>query len=104
MALRRSCYRALGNINDNSIRKFFNGRDQDQRANVTYRAGYAFLKKLRLLKGRPKSEARLENEAENPQGVSDHSRAINAIRRHFFLHCYISYDPMMMINASSLLP
>ncbi|KAL3807637.1 hypothetical protein ACHAXA_004412 [Cyclostephanos tholiformis] len=62
--------RAMGNVNDNSMRKFFNGKDQDQRANVSYRAGYAFLEKLRLYEGRPKSEARLRNEAENPDGFS----------------------------------
>ena len=76
---RKMLLRALGNVNDNSMRKFFNGKSQDQRANVTYRAGYAFLEKLRILEGRPKSKARLRNEAENPEGVRPFSCMMHAV-------------------------
>ncbi len=81
--------RALGNINDNSMRKFLNGKNQDQRANVSYRAGYAFLEKLRILEGRPKSKARLENEAENPDGVRPFSCNTCHPATYFFVSIFV---------------
>ena len=81
--------RALGNINDNSMRKFFKGKNQDQRANVTYRAGYAFLEKLRILEGRPKSEARLANEAKNPDGVRQFSCNTCHLVTYFFVSTFV---------------
>ena len=60
---------ALGNINNNSMARFLSGKKQDQCGNVTYRAAYVFLEKLRILEGRPKSKARLRNEVANPTGV-----------------------------------
>jgi hypothetical protein len=92
--------RALGNINDNSMRKFFNGKNQDQRANVTYRAGYAFLEKLRILEGRPKSEARLENEAENPDGVRPFSCNACHPVTYFFVSDFLR--PILKNTSSSL--
>ncbi len=60
---------ALGNINNNSMARFLSGKKQYQCGNVTYRAAYVFLEKLRILEGRPNSKARLRNEVANPSGV-----------------------------------
>ena len=76
--------RALGNINHNSMGQFLGGKGQDRCGNVTYRAGYAFLEKLRILEGRLKSKARLRNEVEHPHGVRPSSYVLRAIRRLFF--------------------
>jgi hypothetical protein len=77
---------ALGNINHNSMGQFVSGKEQDQCGNVTYRSGYAFLEKLRILEGRLKSKARarLRNETENPDGVRASSYIVCAIRRLIF--------------------
>jgi len=60
---------ALGGINQNSMARFMSGKKQDQCGNVTYGRAYAFLEKLRILEGAPKSKARLRNEVANPEGV-----------------------------------
>ena len=60
---------ALGNINHNSMGQFLSGKEQDRCGNMTYRSGYAFLEKLRILEGRLKSKARLRNKTENPDRV-----------------------------------
>ncbi|KAL3763777.1 hypothetical protein ACHAW5_000350 [Stephanodiscus triporus] len=60
---------ALGDINSNSLNTFLSGKKQDQCGNVTYRAAYVFLEKLRILEGKSKSAARRINEVENPRGV-----------------------------------
>lgn len=61
---------ALDNLNNNSLGKFLAGKGQDQCGNVTYRAGYVFFEKLRILEGKPKSAARRKNETEHPEGFS----------------------------------
>ena len=61
---------ALGNINNNSLNRFMASKKQDQCGNIAYRAGYVFFEKLRILEGKPKSSARIKNEANNPEGFS----------------------------------
>ncbi|KAL9184094.1 hypothetical protein ACHAXT_002180 [Thalassiosira profunda] len=60
--------RALGNINGNSMSMFLRGDGQEQCGNVTYRRGYVFFEKLRILEGEEKSHERLENEEQYPEG------------------------------------
>ena len=60
--------RALGNINGNSMSMFLQGSGQEQCGNVTYRRGYVFFEKLRILEGEEKSHERLENEEQYPEG------------------------------------
>ncbi len=80
---------ALGNINHNSMGQFLSGMEQDRCGNVTYRSGYAFLEKLRILEGRLKSKARLRNEIENPDGV---------IASSLYFMCHPStYFPFLML-------
>jgi len=62
--------KALGDINNNSLTRFLSGKKQDQCATVTYKAGYVFFEKLRILEGRKKSSARLKNEQEHVTGFS----------------------------------
>ena len=61
---------ALGNLNSNSLNRFLAGKKQDQCGNVTYKAGYVFFEKLRILEGQKKSAARTKNEREHPTGFS----------------------------------
>ena len=61
---------ALGNINHRSLRQFLDGEGQDRCGNITYRCAYVFFEKLRILEGKPKSEARLKNEQDFPEGFS----------------------------------
>lgn len=61
---------AFGGINSNSLNKFLSGKKQDQCGNVTYKESFRFFEKLRLLEKKPKSKARLKNEAEHPGGFS----------------------------------
>lgn len=61
---------ALGNINTGSMNRFLSGKGQDQCGNITYRQAYIFFEKLRVLEGKPKSKARLKNEAEKSGGFS----------------------------------
>ncbi|KAL7534254.1 hypothetical protein ACHAXR_005762 [Thalassiosira sp. AJA248-18] len=62
--------KALGDINNNSMGRFLSGKGQDQYANVTYKAGYVFFEKLRILEGQKKSAARMKNEKEQMSGFS----------------------------------
>ena len=80
---------ALGNINNNSMARFLSGKKQDQCGNVTYRAAYIFLEKLRILEGRPKSKARLRNEVANPSGVR------HSVSGTFFVACVMRLNNMM---------
>ncbi len=61
---------AFGGINCNSMNTFLAGKNQDQCVNVTYRRSFTFFEKLRLLEGAVKSNARLKNESEYPNGFS----------------------------------
>mmetsp|Transcript_31658 Transcript_31658/g.36935 ORF Transcript_31658/g.36935 Transcript_31658/m.36935 type:complete len:316 (-) Transcript_31658:247-1194(-) len=61
---------AFGGINNNSLARFLAGKKQDQCANVSYKQGYIFFEKLRILEGKPKSASRLKNESMNPTGFS----------------------------------
>jgi hypothetical protein len=61
---------ALGAINSGSLNKFLMSKGQDQCGNVAYRQGWIFFEKLRILEGRPKSDARLRNEFAHPNGFS----------------------------------
>lgn len=61
---------ALGSINSGSLNKFLMSKGQDQCGNVSYRQGWIFFEKLRILEGRPKSDARLRNELAHPNGFS----------------------------------
>ena len=74
---------ALGNINNNSMARFLSGKKQDQCGNVTYRAAYIFLEKLRILEDRPKSKTRLRNEVANPSGVR------HSVSGNFFVACVV---------------
>lgn len=62
--------KALDNLNSNSLTRFLAGKGQDQCGNATYRLGYVFFEKLRILEGKPKSAARKKNELEQPTGFS----------------------------------
>jgi len=59
---------AWGNINHNSLNRFLSAVDQNQSGNATYKAGYIFFEKLRILEGKPKSSERLWNEKQIPSG------------------------------------
>ena len=80
---------ALGNINNNSMARFLSGKKQDQCGNVTYRAAYIFLEKLRILEDRPKSKTRLRNEVANPSGVR------HSVSGNFFVACVVRLNNMM---------
>jgi hypothetical protein len=62
--------KALDDLNSNSLNRFLTGKGQDQCGNATYRLGYIFVEKLRILEGKPKSAARKKNELEKPMGFS----------------------------------
>ena len=57
-------------IHGHSLRAFLKGVDQQQCGNVTYRLGYTFFEKLRILEGGSKSLRRLQNEQYMPYGFS----------------------------------
>jgi len=61
---------ALGDINQNSLNSFLLGKKQDQCGNITYRRGYEFFEKKRILDQKPKSKQRLKSEQEFPMGYS----------------------------------
>lgn len=62
--------KALDDLNSNSLNRFLTGKGQDQCGNATYRLGYIFVEKLRILEGKPKSAARKKNELEKPMEFS----------------------------------
>ncbi|RLN92424.1 hypothetical protein BBJ28_00009983 [Nothophytophthora sp. Chile5] len=65
MVTKAALLRALGNLNTNSLRQFLSAKrgPGSGAANVTYREGYVFFEKKRILEGKPKTKKRLDNEA-----------------------------------------
>lgn len=62
------CQVALQGAVGNSLARFLAGKKQDQAANMVYRRAYVFFEKLRVMKGKTKTAARLKNEKELPIG------------------------------------
>lgn len=60
----------LGGVNSGSMNTFLASKKQDKCGNVTYKRAYEFFERLRILEGKPKSQARLKNEVEQPNGFS----------------------------------
>ncbi|KAL7542598.1 hypothetical protein ACHAXR_012238 [Thalassiosira sp. AJA248-18] len=59
---------ALGGINHNSLNRFLSAEDQKQSGNQTYKNGYIFFEKLRILEKKQKSSERLCTELQMEDG------------------------------------
>lgn len=77
--------KALGNRSASSMGSFLAGKKQDRCGNVIYRESYVFFEKLRILEGKPKSDARKKNEEENPSGFSTKSQ--RPVSQKWFFGC-----------------
>jgi hypothetical protein len=60
----------LEGVNVGSLNRFLSSKNQDQSGNITYKKAYEFFERLRILEGEPKSQTRLNNEAEKSSGFS----------------------------------
>jgi len=72
--------RAL-NLNGKTLNKLLASEGQEQAGNPCYKAAYIFFEKQRILEGRAKSAARLQNEAKYDTGFSLKSKRQGSVKK-----------------------